>query len=85
MADLNAKNFGMAGIFIILLLLAGLMLTGFMTYLAWHEENPWPTSTHPRSGRMFSPPIPKSPLKVAPAILFGNPPIPQANRETREL
>jgi hypothetical protein len=36
MADLSAKNFGIAGIFIILLLLAGLMLAGFMTNLAWH-------------------------------------------------
>ena len=84
MADLSAKNFGIAGIFIILLLLAGLMLTGLMTYLAWHEENPWPTSTSPRSGRMLTPPVPKPP-KVAPAILFGDTPIPQANRQPREL
>jgi len=84
MADLSAKNFGIAGIFIILLLLAGLMLTGFMTYLAWHEENPWPTSTSPRSGQMFTLPVPK-PLKVAPAILFGEPPIPQPNRQASEL
>jgi hypothetical protein len=67
-----------------LLLLAGLMLVGFLTYLAWHEENPWPTSTQPHSGRMFTPPVPK-PLKVAPAILFGEPPIPQSNRQTTKL
>lgn len=84
MADLSAKNFSIAGIFIILLLLAGLMLTGFMTYLAWRQENPRPTSAHSRSGRMFTPPTPKPP-KVAPAILFGKPPIPQANRQAREL
>ena len=84
MADLNARNFGIAGIFIILLLLAGLMLTGLMTYLAWHEENPWPTSTHPRSGRMFTPPVPQPP-KVAPAILLGEPPISPPNRQAREL
>jgi hypothetical protein len=84
MADLNPRNFGIAGIFIILLLLGGLMLTGFMTYLAWHEENPWPTSAYPHSGRMVTPPIPKPP-KVAPAILFGDMPIPQPNRQAREL
>lgn len=84
MADLSAKNFGIAGIFIILLLLAGLMLAGFMTYLAWHEENPWPASTHPHSGRLFTLPLPKLP-GVAPAILFGPTPIPQANRQAREL
>jgi flagellar basal body-associated protein FliL len=84
MADLSAKNFGIAGIFIILLLLAGLMLLGFMTYLAWHQENPWPTSTQPHSGRLFAPPVPKPP-SVAPAILFGDPPIPQPNRQGQEL
>lgn len=84
MADLSAKNFGIAGIFIILLLLSSLMLIGFMTYLAWHQENPWPVSTQPRSGRMFAPPAPKPP-RVAPAILLGEPPLPQVNRQARSL
>lgn len=84
MADLRAKNFGIAGIFIILLLLAGLMLTGFLTYLAWRQENPGPTSTYGHSGRLFNPPPPKPP-SVAPAILFGEPPIPQVERQVREL
>jgi fatty acid desaturase len=84
MADLSAKNFGIAGIFIILLLLATLMLFGFLTYLAWNEENPWPTSTHPHSGRLFTPPAPKPP-QFAPAILFGRPPIPAGNRQVRTL
>jgi hypothetical protein len=84
MADLSAKNFGIAGIFIILLLLAGLMLAGFMTYLAWHDQTPWPTSAQPHSGRFFTAPLPNPP-GVAPAILFGPPPIPQANRQAREL
>lgn len=84
MTDLSAKNFGIAGIFIILLLLAGLMLAGFMTYLAWHEENPWPRSGQPHSGRLFTPPPLKAP-SVAPAILLGEPPIPQANRQARDL
>jgi hypothetical protein len=84
MADLNAKNFGIAGIFIILLLLAGLMMAGFMTYLAWHDQNPWPTSTRPHSGRLFTPPPPKPP-SIAPAILFGPAPIPQPAREGRAL
>jgi hypothetical protein len=78
MADLSAKNFGIAGIFIILLLLAGLMLTGFLTYLAWH------TSTHGHSGQLFTAPASRS-LHAAPAILFGEPPIPQAERQVREL
>jgi hypothetical protein len=84
MADLSAKNFGIAGIFIVLLLLASLLLVGFLTYLAWHEENPWHTSTQPHSGRLFTPPSPRPP-GVAPAILVGPPPIQQANRQAREL
>jgi hypothetical protein len=84
MADLSAKNFGIAGIFIILLLLASLMLMGFLTYLAWHDQNRWPRSTQPHSGRLLEPPVPKPP-SVAPAILFGDPPIPQPNREAHEL
>lgn len=84
MADLSAKNFGIAGIFIILLLLASLMLVGFMTYLAWHEENRWPSSTYQHSGQTFAPPVPRT-LHYAPAILFGRPPIPAANRKAAEL
>ncbi len=84
MADLGAKNFGIAGIFIILLLLAGLMLTGFLTYLAWRQDNPGPTSTHGHYGRLFHPPLPEPP-SVSPAILFGKPPIPQVERQVWEL
>lgn len=84
MPDLSAKNFGIAGIFIILLLLASLMLVGFLTYLAWNQENPWPTSTHPRSGQMFAPPAPKAP-QCAPAILLGEPPILAPNRKANSL
>ncbi len=84
MADLSAKNFGIAGIFIILLLLAGLMLTGFFTYLAWRQDNPRPNSAYGHSGRLFNPPLPKPP-SVAPAILFGEPPIPQADRQRKAL
>ncbi|MGE5204807.1 MAG: hypothetical protein ACM3PW_04270 [Chlamydiota bacterium] len=78
MADPSAKNLGIAGIFIILLLLAGLMLTGLLTYLAWH------TSAHGPSGQLFIAPPSRS-LHAAPAILFGEPPIPQAKRQVREL
>lgn len=84
MTDLSAKNFGIAGIFIILLLLTSLMLVGFLTYLAWHDQNRWPISAQPRSGRLFTPPVPMPP-SVAPAILFGQPPLPQPNRQAREL
>jgi hypothetical protein len=84
MRDRSASNFNLAGILVILLLLASLMLFGFMTYLAWNQENPWPTSTQPRSGHMFSPPAPKT-LQYAPAILFGEPPIPQVNRQASSL
>ncbi len=84
MPDQSAKNFGIAGIFLILLLLATLMLFGFMTYLAWNQENPWPTSTQPRSGHVFTPPASKRP-QYAPAILLGEPPIPATNREGTSL
>jgi len=84
MADLSAKNFNIAGIFIILLLLASLMLFGFLTYLAWNQENPWPTPTQPHSGRMFLPPSAHTP-HYAPAILFGQPPLPELNRQAVEL
>jgi hypothetical protein len=84
MADSSAKNFGIAGIFIILLLLATLMLFGFMTYLAWNQENPWPSSTYQHSGQVVTPPLTKRP-QFAPAILLGRPPLPQANRQTVKL
>ncbi|HEU5337456.1 MAG TPA: hypothetical protein VFU27_15925 [Terriglobales bacterium] len=83
----SAKNFSLAGIFIILLALGGLMLTGFLTYLAWNGQNPWPSSTYGHSGRMIRPPtipLPKH-LHVAPAILYGHAPIPQANRQMIKL
>ena len=82
--DLSAKNFGIAGIFIILLLLAGLMGVGFMTYLAWRQENAWPSSTYGHSGRTFAAPIPKAP-HWAPAILLGRPPIPAPIRQAKTL
>lgn len=82
MPDLSAKNFGIAGIFIILLLLASLMLVGFLTYLAWNQENPWPTSTHPRSGQMLQP---RQAPQYGPAILLGEPPIPATNRQGTTL
>jgi hypothetical protein len=84
MADLSAKNFGIAGIFVILFLLAGLMLFGFMTYLAWNTENPWPASTYQHSGQVITPPPLHRP-HYAPAILYGVPPIPAANRQTVKL
>jgi hypothetical protein len=84
MADQSAKNFPTAGTFVSLLLLASMMLFGFVTYLAWSQENPWPTSMQLQSGRLFTPPAPKAP-RVGPAILFGEPPIPQPNRQASEL
>ena len=84
MRDLSAKNFGIAGIFRILLLLATLKLFGFLTYLAWNQENPWPSSKHQHSGHIFTLPAPKAP-KVGPAILLGQPPIPQSNRQIHKL
>lgn len=87
MKDSSAQNFGIAGIFIILLMLAGLMLTGFFTYLAWKEQNPWPSSTHGHTGQLVKPPALPHPrrLQVAPAVLYGSPPIPQANRQMMKL
>ena len=84
MRDQSASNFNLSGIFVILLLLASLMLFGFMTYLAWNQENLWPTSTQPRSGHVFTPPAAKRP-QYAPAILLGEPPIPATNREGTSL
>ena len=83
----SANNFGLAGIFIILLMLGGLMVTGFLTYLAWNEQNPWPSSTHGHTGQVITPKSLPRPihLHVAPAVLYGNPPIPRANRQMIKL
>jgi hypothetical protein len=83
----SAKNFSLAGIFIILLVLGGLMLTGFLTYLAWNEQNPWPSSTYGHTGQIITPKALPRPihLHVAPAVLYGRAPIPQANRQMIKL
>ena len=81
MADPSAKNFGIAGIFLILLLLATLMLFGFLTYLAWDQGNPGPSATPQHSGQMLSP----KQLRCAPAILIGPPPIPPATTRAAHL
>ena len=83
----SAKDFSLTGIFIILLVLGGLMLTGFLTYLAWNQENPWPSSTYGHTGQMTRPPAIPLPKRqhVAPAVLYGRAPIPQANRRMIKL